>query len=450
MPNSLRFDSKILSLQDSNDVYMTLNMVVCSSQTNLNKARFTESFIENYGKTLIDQPLTVDRESLENGDYEGLTHLFDPISNQLKTDPIGVIVETWSEKDEDGVLLLYATAKIWKRFRETCMAIMELYSSENLRFSCEVLVEESSNNGDGTYDIVKGDFIGHTIVSFPAEVRAKAQLLVAEALNNDFEKEASNLEDNVKIVNQEEPVVSEFSFEQISEMIWMKLNEDGEYKYWLMRTYADYVIIQSNEDGKLWKVMYALEDGEVMLEMEGAKEVMIDFVEVSEDMAEIFEDEKYMKPDENLAKLNELQEKYDNAIKSNDAFEVKINELNETIVKINENVAEKDAKIEELNTFKVELDEIKELQRLAEIAAKKSEISEMVQKTGLFTEEEIAEELAEFIESCDEISINARIAKKVIEKMSDVEVEEKIVVNANLDGDDLLPEKDEIVFEKVK
>lgn len=34
--------------------------------------------------------------------------------------------------------------------------------------------------------------------------------------------------------------------------------------------------------------------------------------------------------------------------------------------------------------------------------------------------------------------------------MSDVEVEEKIVVNANLDGDDLLPEKDEIVFEKVK
>jgi len=141
--NKLIVNSKILSLQDSNDVYMTLNMIVCTSATNLNKAKFTEDFIENYGSTLKDQPLTVDREELEAGNYDSLTHLFDPMSNELKTDPIGVIVETWSEKDADGISVLYATAKIWKRFPQTCMAIMELHSSENLRFSCEVLVEES-------------------------------------------------------------------------------------------------------------------------------------------------------------------------------------------------------------------------------------------------------------------------------------------------------------------
>ena len=457
MPNKLRINSKILSLQDSNDVFMTLKMIVCTSDVNLNKARFTEDFITNYGSTLKDQPLTVDREELEAGNYDSLTHLFDPYSNELKTDPIGVIVETWSEKDDDGIFVLYATAKIWKRFPETCMAIMELHSSENLRFSCEVLVEDEIKNNDGTYDITKGAFIGHTIVSFPAEVRAKSQLLVAEALNSDIKKEASNLSDEVKVeevVETEEEIVeekvekSELSFEQITEMIWNKLNADDKYKYWIMRVYEDYVIVQSNEDGKLYKLMYSIEESEIMLDMENMVEVMIEFVEMAE--VKMFESEKYIKPDENITKLNELQEKYDSAIKANETFEVKVNELNDSIVSINEKIVEKDTIIEELNIFKVELEQIKESQIQEEVKAKQSKLSEMVAKTGLFTEEEVQIEIAELIESCNEIEIKAKIADKVIANLVEQETEDIIIVNENVKGEQLIDEKDEITFKVMK
>jgi len=457
LPNKLRINSKILSLQDSNDVFMTLKMIVCTSDVNLNKARFTEDFITNYGSTLKDQPLTVDREELEAGNYDSLTHLFDPYSNELKTDPIGVIVETWSEKDDDGIFVLYATAKIWKRFPETCMAIMGLHSSENLRFSCEVLVEDEIKNNDGTYDITKGAFIGHTIVSFPAEVRAKSQLLVAEALNSDIKKEASNLSDEVKVeevVETEEEIVeekvekSELSFEQITEMIWNKLNADDKYKYWIMRVYENYVIVQSNEDGKLYKLTYSIEESEIMLDMENMVEVMIEFVEMAE--VKMFESEKYIKPDENITKLNELQEKYDSAIKANETFEVKVNELNDSIVSINEKIVEKDTIIEELNIFKVELEQIKESQIQEEVKAKQSKLSEMVAKTGLFTEEEVQIEIAELIESCNEIEIKAKIADKVIANLVEQEIEDVIIVNENVKGEQLIDEKDEITFKVMK
>ena len=457
MPNKLRINSKILSLQDSNDVFMTLKMIVCTSDVNLNKARFTEDFITNYGSTLKDQPLTVDREELEAGNYDSLTHLFDPYSNELKTDPIGVIVETWSEKDDDGIFVLYATAKIWKRFPETCMAIMGLHSSENLRFSCEVLVEDEIKNNDGTYDITKGAFIGHAIVSFPAEVRAKSQLLVAEALNSDIKKEASNLSDEVKVeevVETEEEIVeekvekSELSFEQITEMIWNKLNADDKYKYWIMRVYENYVIVQSNEDGKLYKLTYSIEESEIMLDMENMVEVMIEFVEMAE--VKMFESEKYIKPDENITKLNELQEKYDSAIKANETFEVKVNELNDSIVSINEKIVEKDTIIEELNIFKVELEQIKESQIQEEVKAKQSKLSEMVAKTGLFTEEEVQIEIAELIESCNEIEIKAKIADKVIANLVEQEIEDVIIVNENVKGEQLIDEKDEITFKVMK
>jgi len=307
--------------------------------------------------------------------------------------------------------------------------------------------------------ITKGAFVGHTIVSFPAEVRAKSQLLVAEALNSDIEKEASILSEEAKveiaeeeikseeIVEEEKVEISEKSFEEIESIIWSKLNPDDEYNYWIVRTYEDMVIVQSNEDGKLYKIMYSFEGEEVMLDMENIVEVMIEYVEISE--IKMFDSEKYIKPDENIKILNELQEKYNTSIKSNEAFEIKINELNESVVSLNEKISEKDSAIEELNVFKVELEKIKESQAQADIEAKQSELSEMVKSTGLFTEEEIATDIAELIIACDEINIKSKIADKVIEGLKK-ESEESVIINASVEGEELIPEKDEITFKIMK
>jgi hypothetical protein len=199
-------ESKALRLASgSNPAYMVIDFVVCNDQINLNGERLLKEGLELNAESLVDMPIQVDRYRLEKGLYSSLTHRAE--KDGLKTDSVGVITKVWLETDDNDVTTMYASAKIWKRYKATCEALEEMYAEDNLKFSWELVSKDWINAEDGTREHSDFYFMGHCIVSMPSYPIAKAQLLVAELEQNSENKsEVSELED---ILKEEVEVIAE-------------------------------------------------------------------------------------------------------------------------------------------------------------------------------------------------------------------------------------------------
>jgi hypothetical protein len=72
-----KLHASVIELSDSNDVYMSLDVLLLTSKTNLNKARFTPEFIHEIVENkdfYIGIPLVCEREKLEKRKYKNLGH----------------------------------------------------------------------------------------------------------------------------------------------------------------------------------------------------------------------------------------------------------------------------------------------------------------------------------------------------------------------------------------
>lgn len=190
MSERLMLTPEIIELSQASNVFMTLKMIILTTNTNLNGTRFTEDFIDGICENQKDYQgiaLVVNRAKLENEQYDKLTHEFN--GQTLGTDMIGSFVSFEKAENEDGSYSLIGEARIMKRFPKTCDAISELYESGELRFSCEVLVRKYDNAEESYREVnyLNGlnSLIANCIVSTPAEVDAIPTLLVA-SLNEDL------------------------------------------------------------------------------------------------------------------------------------------------------------------------------------------------------------------------------------------------------------------------
>jgi hypothetical protein len=191
MQDRITITPKIIELnQNSNDIYMTVKLCILSNQVNYNNAKFTDDFIQGVidnKSTYIGIPLVANKTKLENGVYDKLTHEYS--NGQLNTDVIGSFIDFWEETDDTNAKLLMGEARIYKRFPNVCEAILDLFESNDLEFSCEVLVAEYESVEDNVrsihYNGGKNALIGSCVVTDPAESRSRATLLIAEALEKD-------------------------------------------------------------------------------------------------------------------------------------------------------------------------------------------------------------------------------------------------------------------------
>lgn len=465
MSKKLKFKSgKILSLNDVNSSYIELDMVVLSSDKNLNKSRFTEKFIDTYGETIVNFPLQVDRENLENGNYLNLTHKF--TGEELLTDSIGTFISKEIREDDDGHKILVGKARVWKRYPYTVEAIKELYYQDKLRFSVEVLVEEEQELGD-TKEILKGEIIGVAVVSFPAEPRAKAVLLVAEAYVKDL-KELERSEKNLIKVN-------ELTFDQIYKQLWDGLAND----YYIVTVSEKHAIVYDYSDGKYYALNYTVEGDKVILnnddkkiaeniwKVDGQEEVIVSEKDIV--MSDI--KEKNTLTSEQTKKIKNYEDEVSKQAKEIKNFKTQISQLEsnkeklmserdklvsgvvkkdklledaknleilgndtkkqtEAIIKLNNKVQELESTINILTEAKKELDAIKEKQKEQELAEKREVLKDIAIKSKCFSEEEIEkdEDLLKIFEECDENKLKIKIADKVMENIESTSV---IIETAN-------------------
>lgn len=224
-----------ISAQESNDLFLYVDMRMFSTNANGNREGVTERFIDS---VIANQelynclPLYVDIENLTRGNYHTLGHMYDRITGKFLTTQIGSICEFKKVYDEYGVSL-YGQARIPKREEEACRAILDLYALGILNFSFEILYSIDATVVIDGVKYVDADprnlLTGMAIVSVPACKEATALNLVAEQIPAEEEIEtglADTQTANAALENNEagEPV-PEAAEEHIERTGTMNLEE---------------------------------------------------------------------------------------------------------------------------------------------------------------------------------------------------------------------------------
>lgn len=324
MSERLLLSPEIIDLSETNNMYMTLKMIICTTNVNLNGTKFTEDFIDgicNNQREFQGIALVVNRAKLENEQFDNLTHEFNPQAQTLGTDMIGSFVGFEKASNEDGSTSLIGEARIMKRFPATCNAISELYQLGQLRFSCEVLVRKYDNTENDYREVYfhsgLNSLIANAIVSQPAEVEAKPTLLVAsldedlasqvgtnEILNggvsmalsvaekrklmNEFaSKLAKTVMAKVKadFVLENADVGTDISMDLVDQMIGLMgdFNADSYCAFWVGEelVFDDHFVAQDYYSGSLYMLDYSV-SGDGTLVVSNPRKAKFELIEVAE------------------------------------------------------------------------------------------------------------------------------------------------------------------------
>lgn len=197
------FASVVDGLQQS-DIYLTIKARLLETpKANLNGVRVTSDFINeivaNQDK-YVGIPLCADVQSLANGDYRRLGHLYDDATGEFHSTQIGSFCKFEREDFENGAYLV-GYARVMKRNKAVCSAITELFASGSLKFSFEISCGSCIKLDDGTLQIDASEdnyLEGIAVVSFPACEDAIALALIAECNNYGKDETAMFIEESVQ------------------------------------------------------------------------------------------------------------------------------------------------------------------------------------------------------------------------------------------------------------
>lgn len=458
MKDTLSVKPKIIQLNEANDIYMELTMCILTNQVNLNDLKFTDNYINGIienKERFIGIPLVVNREKLEQGDYLKLSHELNKKTGLLETDAIGSFVDFWSETDEEDTLKLMGTVRVLKRYPNVCKAMAELYESGDLEFSCEIFAYGYSETDEVTgirsikyeFEGIVNSLIGSCVVSYPAEVKSQASLLVAEALRKDIEEgEAMDNKPIVETFNKGKDVhthgileTSALKAGDVSNQIYNLINPIDlktnyrKYNYCIIDVYFDnskeasdgYVILEEWDSYEtLWWVSFSISNDIVSMEdkdiwVEGYKGFIPKGIKVDELLSKT--------PKEGEIELNEESTKEIEALKN------QVKQLNDTIVNQQTVIAENSAEIENLEQYKIKVEESEKKETIAAITEKYSK---------LFSEDLMkSEEVIAAINELNEQVLNTIVVEHVSKELSSKgnRDQKEIVVAAGREVD-LIPE----------
>jgi hypothetical protein len=431
--------ASITELNDSNDIYMSLDVLLLTSRVNLNGAKFLPEFIHEVVENkdfYTGIPLVCERSKLEKGKYKNLTHALK--KDGFHTDQVGSYVDFYEKEADNGEWELFGTVRVFKRFKAVCNAIVELFNDNSLFFSVEVFVEKYNKKDKKVREIganVGNKLIGDAIVSYPAEKASKCYTLIAEALENDIGGEVLKTFEEFFEKSKIHFENSELDIYQVQKKVYSKLKEtysDKLYDFYSTDFGVNYMVLQNYSDGDYYKVDYTVSENDVSVSdmykvtknylpvkssenssgknnnTEEAEEMTIKELETKLEQSEI----KNSNLEKEIENKNTVISEKDTLISEN---EKTINELNEKINTLSESVILKDNEIAELSKSKEELDKINTEKELAEKEQKKVELKEKYSK--LLPEEVLsAEEIAQAIEELNESVLQTKVVDIALTK----------------------------------
>lgn len=170
-----------------NPVFLSIKLKLADNAGNRNNEGITAAFISDLIKRQDEfecLPFYADVKNLLARNYDKLGHMYNRITKKFGTTQIGSLTDFYSETDNDGVISLYATARVPKREYDLCMRLIELYELGKLCVSFEVRYNpEYTIEKDGVLFIDANEnnaLTGIALVSMPACVDAVALDMVAE------------------------------------------------------------------------------------------------------------------------------------------------------------------------------------------------------------------------------------------------------------------------------
>jgi uncharacterized coiled-coil protein SlyX len=474
---------RIIELSETNDIYMSLTMCILTNQTNLNKLRFTDDYIDgivNNKETFIGIPLVANRSKLEAGLYNNLTHELNKKTGELKTDQIGSFVDFWKEEDEDGTVKLMGLVRVHKRYPNVCNAMLELYESGDLEFSCECLVYGYASKDEETgerslnyeYEGYVNALFGSCVVTNPAEPKSVASVLVA-AIAKDLEG-GENVSETIvfnkgfDIAYHGSIEISALTSSDISNQIYNILNPIDpksnyrKYNFWINTVYFSksenfdgYVIVEDWEDSQtLFRINFSIENDIVVLDakenwIEGykgfiPKGINVDDLISAQKTAEIEMNNKINELNTKHEEEKQLTEEQIKELQSQlEALQSQVSELNGIVVSQKEEIVQLQNKETELNNVIESLKPFKEQVETAEKQTKKDALTEKYGKL-LSAETMKSEQVVNAIEALDEVSLNAIVVAEVAKELASKSTQDQnktndVVVNAR-QPEDLLPE----------
>jgi len=261
MPDTKFIQASVISISElqSNLSYMSIRMRMFSTSPNLNNNAVTEAFIdeivENAEKYLCT-PLQADISKMERKDYGGLGHMYNPNTGTFLTQQIGSFYSFEKVADEYGISLI-GEARISKRRKEVCEALVELYEANNLKFSFEILAGKvESQNGVDIIDVSDSNMlIGMAVVTVPAYQEAKALALVAET------DEATVMEK--AFANARDLYIGEVSIEVLHRWVWeavKSLTGDAWWDINIEKICVDCAILYNVSTAVMYKMDYIVTD----------------------------------------------------------------------------------------------------------------------------------------------------------------------------------------------
>lgn len=174
-----------------NPVFLSIKLKLADNAGNRNNEGITAEFISDLIKRQDEfdcLPFYADVKNLLARNYDKLGHMYNRITKKFGTTQIGSLTDFYSETDNDGVISLYATARVPKREYEVCLRLVELYEMDKLCVSFEVRYNpEYTIEKDGVLFIDASEdnaLTGIALVSMPACVDAVALDMVAEVADN--------------------------------------------------------------------------------------------------------------------------------------------------------------------------------------------------------------------------------------------------------------------------
>lgn len=180
--------------QKLNPVFLSIRLKLADNTGNRNDEGVTAAFISdliNRQEEFECLPFYADVKNLLARNYDSLGHMYNRVTKKFSSTQIGSLTNFYSETDNDGVISLYATARVPKRENEICERLAELYGLGKLNVSFEIRYNpEHTVKKDGVVFIDAHEdnaLTGLAIVSVPAVVDATALDMVASVADDSDE-----------------------------------------------------------------------------------------------------------------------------------------------------------------------------------------------------------------------------------------------------------------------